>query len=295
MVPLLELYCYIDDFCKLFEEQLQNRGLCSERRLRHRQYMLSLSEIITILVMFQLSHYRTFKDFYKDCLSIHYASEFPRLVSYNRFVELMKHAVVPQMVMLRSLSGSKTGKYYIDSTKLEVCHNMRIRRHKVFKDIAKRGKTSTGWFFGFKLHIIMNDCGEIINISITPGNKDDRAVVENLARNLKGWLFGDRGYICKNIAKKLRAQGLELITRLKKNMKEKLYSEAQKSFLNKRNFIETAIGQLKNICHIQHTRHRSTTNFLANLFAGITAYTLKPNKPAVSWKNKIINLALISN
>ncbi len=112
---------------------------------------------------------------------------------------------------------------------------------------------------------------------------------------MKGWLFGDRGYICKNIAKKLRAQGLELITRLKKNMKEKLYSEAQKSFLNKRNFIETAIGQLKNICHIQHTRHRSTTNFLANLFAGITAYTLKPNKPAVSWKNKIINLALISN
>ncbi|WP_339041942.1 transposase [Candidatus Lariskella endosymbiont of Hedychridium roseum] len=86
-------------------------------------------------------------------------------MSYNRFVELMKHAVVPQMVMLRSLSGSKTGKYYIDSTKLEVCHNMRIRRHKVFKDIAKRGKTSTGWFFGFKLHIIMNDCGEIINIA----------------------------------------------------------------------------------------------------------------------------------
>lgn len=296
MAPIVEIFCIIDDFCKHFE-QVSNRGsLCNPERKRQRAYRMTLSEIMTILVMFHLSQYRTFKDFYTQFVQIYWRSEFPRLVSYNRFVELMKDSVIPLIVLLKCCSGSReTGKYYIDSTKLCVCHNMRISRHKVFKGLAQRGKTSTGWFFGFKLHLVLDEYGELVRFTLTSGNKDDRSIVQKLVTNLKGWLFGDRGYISEKLSQSLHEQGLELITRLKKNMKEKPITALQKFFLNQRNLIETAIGQLKEICHVQHTRHRSPNNFLANLLSGLMAYVFKPKKPHVTWKFHISNLSLISN
>lgn len=295
MAPLTEIFCFIDDFCKIFEEIRQHRSLGRAGRQRNRAYKMTLSEVMTILVTFHLSHYRTFKDFYTQAVEEHLRSEFPNLVSYNRFVELMKEAVLPLVIMLNGCSGKQTGKYYIDSTKLQVCHNMRIFRHKVFKGIAARGKTSTGWFFGFKLHLVLNEYGEILRFTLTSGNRDDRAVVRKLVKDLKGWLFGDRGYISKKLTETLRAQGLELITRLKKNMVPRPLSALQDFFLSQRGLIETAIGQLKEICQIQHTRHRSPNNFLANLFSGLLAYVLKPNKPSSSWKKRLASLSLTSS
>lgn len=295
MAPLLEIFCVIDDFCKTFEEIRHGRSLGVLGRKRNRAYKMTLSEIMTILVAFHLSHYRTFKDFYTQAIQAHFRSEFPNLVSYNRFVELMQDAVIPLVVMLQGCSGKKTGKYYIDSTKLQVCHNMRIFRHKVFRGIAQRGKTSTGWFFGFKLHLVLNEHGEILRITLTAGNRDDRVVVQKLVKGLKGWLFGDRGYISKRLTESLRAQGLELITKLKKNMIAKPLPALQAFFLSQRGLIETAIGQLKEICQVQHTRHRSPNNFLANLFSGLLAYALKPNKPSATWKKRLATLSLMSS
>ena len=157
MIPLTEIFCLTDDFCKLFDQEKHKYIIPNPNRKRQRTCSLCLSEVITIVIMFHLSHYRTFKDFYLNCLCLLYKKEFPTLVSYSRFVELMPLAFMPMLLMLRGLSGKQTNQYYIDSTKLAVCHNLRIYRNKVFKDIAKRGKTSTGWFFGFKLHIIINN------------------------------------------------------------------------------------------------------------------------------------------
>ncbi len=165
MVPLDEIFCFIDDFCKFFEQSLKAKLLPNPNRQRNRTCALAMSEIMTILVLFQLSHYRTFKDFYHHLVSYH-AKDFPKLVSYNRFLELMPFAAMPLLILLTRIPGKQTGKYYVDSTKLAVCHNLRIRRHKVFKGLAQRGKTSTGWFFGFKLHMVINDQGELMSFKI---------------------------------------------------------------------------------------------------------------------------------
>ena len=221
MVPLEEIFCFIDDFCKCFQQH-QGRLLPNPNRKRNKPCQLTVAEIMTILVLFQFSHYRTFKDFYLSCLIPHYKSAFPKLISYSRFVELIPYAIMPLLVLLLNTTGQKTGKYFIDATKLLVCDNRRIYRHKVFQGIAQRGKTSTGWFFGFKLHLIINEKGELMSFRITPGNTDDRTVVEQMAQGLEGWLFGDKGYIGKKLTQRLLDQGIELITRLRKNMKKSI-------------------------------------------------------------------------
>lgn len=295
MLPLVEIFCLIDDFCKYFYTVVDQKALQNPDRKRNRSYTMTLSEIMTILVLFHLSHYRTFKDFYFHVVRSTLNKEFPKLVSYNRFVELMPQAVMPLVILLHCCRGKQTEKYYVDSTKLEVCHNRRIFSHKVFKDIAQRGKTSTGWFFGLKLHLVLNDQGEIIAFTLTPGNTDDRAVVPRLVKTLTGLLFGDRGYISKKLAESLNSQGLELITRVRKGMRAPSLGVLKQLLLKGRGFIETAIGQLKEICQIQHTRHRSPHNFLANLFSGLLAYVFKPKKPSVSWKNHLNGFLLTPN
>ena len=281
MIPLEEIYCAIDDFCKYFEREHSKRLLPNSQRKRNRLCQMSLSEIMTILVMFHYSHYRTFKDFYFHCILLHYKQYFPKAVSYNRFVELMPTTFMPFFVFITALSGKKTGKYFVDSTKLPVCHNLRIYRNKVFKKVAKRGKTSTGWFFGFKLHLIFNNKGELMDFQLTSGNIDDRVVVEEMAKNLKGWLFGDRGYISQKLKDALMNKGLELVTKVKRNMKEKIIEPIKKYYLDKRGMIETIIDQLKNLLHIDHSRHRSIVNFQINVLGGILAYIFKPNKVSV--------------
>lgn len=293
MIPLEEIFCLIDDFCKQFEQAQQSTLLPNPARKRKRHCSLSVSEIMTIMVMFHLSHYRTFKDFYLECLFSRYKNEFPKLVSYNRFLELIPYAAMPLCILSSQLIGKVTGKYYIDSTKLPVCDNLRIHSHKVFKDLAKRGKTSTGWFFGFKLHLIINNQGEIMNFRITSGNRDDRSVVKKMAEGLTGWLFGDKGYISKKLTNKLEDQGIELITRTKKNMKKSCLTPLKKLWLDKRGIIESVMGQLKGLLHIQHTRHRSPNNFLTNLLAGIAAYIFKPKKPSISFAQSLTGKILL--
>ncbi len=295
MIPLEEIYCLIDDFCKHFEQINGGHFLPNPDRKRNKECALSMSEIMTIVVMFHLSHYRTFKDFYISCILFQYKNYFPKALSYNRFLEVKKFATMPLIILINELTGEKTDKYYIDSTKLQVCDNLRIKSHKVFKGIAQRGKTSTGWFFGFKLHLIINNKGEIMSIKLTPGNTDDRTVVRKMTEGLEGVLFGDKGYIGKDLKQDLENKNLELITKGKKNMKEKLLDPIKKLWLNKRGVIESVIGQLKEIVQIQHTRHRSPDNFFINVFAGILAYIFKPKKPTVSFSKSIVGIAILTS
>jgi hypothetical protein len=258
MIPLTEIFTHVDDFCKIFEEKIKEFAIeNSYKRKRNKPLRMNLSEIITIMIMFHMSGYKTFKDFYINCVLDTYKIEFPRAVSYSRFVTLMQYALMPMTIFMLGVKGEETGKYFVDSTKLSVCHNLRISRNKTFKGIARIGKTSTGWFFGFKLHIVINNKGEIMNFRITKGNVDDRAPVEILMKNLNGWLFGDKGYISKKLSNTLLDKGVELITNIKKGMQKVFLEPAKKYLLKKRFVIETVIDQLKNRLTIDHTRYRS--------------------------------------
>ncbi len=212
----------------------------------------------------------------------HLRSEFPHLVSYNRFVELMPRVLMPLLAYFHWCKGRCTGISFVDSTPLKVCHNRRIARHKVFDGLAQRGKTTMGWFYGFKLHLVVNDRGELLAFHLTPGNVDDRQAVPRLARDLFGKLFGDKGYISQKLFEQLFEHGVELITSVRKNMKNRLMPLSDKMLLRQRSIIETINDQLKNISQIEHTRHRSVANFLVNLVAGLIAYCHQPKKPSLN-------------
>jgi len=281
LAPITEIFCDIDDFCKQWFIEISPYLLPDPNRKRQRKCRMSASEIMTIVILFHLSHYRTFKDYYRDCVETHLKSYFPMLVSYNRFVEIMASVISPLSAYLLSRLGEKTGLYYIDSTMLKACHNRRIYRHKTFRGIAERGKSSMGWFYGFKLHVVINHKGELVSFCMTRGNMDDRKPLEQLFNNLKGLAAGDKGYLSKKKEETLLKQGIKLITRVRRNMKEKAMSTFEKYFLGQRGIVETVIEQLKSICHIEHTRHRKPDNFLINLLSGLMAYMIKPRKPAL--------------
>lgn len=283
MDSLLELFVSVDDFCQVFLPFWERKLMQDGSKKRRRAGELSISEIMTILIHFHQSHYRDFKTYYTDHVCKHLRNEFPKLVSYARFVILMPSVLGPLSAYLKSRYGGCHGISFIDSTALMVCDNHRIHNHKVFAGLAKRGKGSMGWFYGFKLHLVVNDCGELLACQITPGNVDDREPVPALSRRLFGKLIADRGYISQALFEQLLDTfGVQLITRLRKNMKNRLMPLMDKLLLRKRAIIESIVDQLKNISQIEHTRHRSPTNCFINIIAGLIAYCHQPKKPSLS-------------
>lgn len=284
MDSLLELFCDVDDFCQTFVPVWQKQLLSAGEMQRQRDRSLSISEIMTILIHFHQSHYRDFKAYYTDYVLGRLQKEFPGLVSYTRFVEYIPLVLMPLCVYLRQAClGTCTGISFMDATSLAVCKNPRIHSHKVFAELAERGKTSTGWFFGFKLHLIFNDRGELLNLILTPGNVDDRRPVPKMVRKLFGKLFADKGYLSKKLAEELlRTFNVQLVTGIRSNMKNVLMPWMDKLLLRKRAIVETIINQLKNISQIEHSRHRSPINFLVNWLCGLIAYCHQPKKPSLN-------------
>lgn len=204
----------------------------------------------------------------------------------------MKNIFVPLFAYLLHIRGRVTGIAFIDSTSIAVCHNKRITRNKVFNGLAKTGKTTSGWFYGFKLHLIINEQGEVLAFQITPGNVSDVSMVEKLSKGIFGKLFGDKGYISSKLGKRLLDQGLELFTSVRSNMKQRLMSLTDKILLRKRSIIETINDQLKNISQIEHSRHRSISNFLVNMLGGTAAYCHQPKKPSLKMTSMESNLLM---
>jgi transposase len=284
MQSLVELFVHVDDFCQAFLPELENHLLQSGAIQRRRDRSLSMSEVMTIMIHFHQSHYRNFKAYYCKHVLLHLRGEFPGLVSYTRFVDFIPSVLLPLCAYFQhACLGDCTGVSFIDSTSLDVCLNQRIASHKVFAGLAERGKTSTGWFFGFKLHLVINDRGELLNVLVTPGNVDDRKPVPRLVRRLFGKVFGDKGYISQPLYELLRQTiGVQLVTKLKSNSKNHLpMSLTDRILIRKRTIVETVIDQLKNISQIEHSRHRSVTNFMVNLICGLIAYAHQPKKPSL--------------
>lgn len=282
---ITELFCIVDEFCQEYDQIVDKSLLGNPPK---RPPVMTKSEIITITVLFHLAGFRTFKHFYLYYVQKHMQKEFPQTVSYNRFTELMQSNLMPMTLFLKTCCmGKCTGISFIDATPIRVCKNKRIYRNKVFKGIANTGKSTMGWFYGFKLHIVINDKGEILTFTITQASEDDRTPLkqERFLDKIFGKLFADKGYIGKDLAKLLFIDGIQLITQVRKNMKKNLMSLSDKILLRKRSVIETVNDELKNICQVEHSRHRSFGNFLTNLIAGLIAYSFLPKKPQIKFQN----------
>ncbi|SFW17083.1 Transposase DDE domain-containing protein [Sinomicrobium oceani] len=289
---ITEIFYVIDEFCKEFEKVTQKHRLVEDTgiKTRKRTSKLSDSEVMTIMVLFHYKQFRNLKHFYLYYVQVHMKKDFPQTVSYNRFIELQQQSVLPLALFLKTCClGDCTGISFIDSTPLRVCHNKREKQHKVFKGTAAKGQCSLGWFFvpkafGIKLHLIINDKGEILDFMLTQGNVDDRDPLKNhnFHKRIFGKIYGDKGYIGKDLFEQLFIDGVHLVTKIRKNMKNCLMLLQDRIMLRKRALIETVNDELKNQCQVEHTRHRSFENFITNLLSGLVAYSFFDKKPALN-------------
>jgi hypothetical protein len=284
-IDITALYCCLDDLCKVFADWEAHQLIPSPTR-RQRSGKLSRAEMLFIMVLFHLSPYKNFKTFYLYGIGCQHRACFRDLPHYDRFVSLMPRLFVLLMVLLHSLSGEETGVYFADSSKLAVCHNCRIGRHQVFDGLAARGKTSTGWFFGLKLHVVINHKGQIMALKITPGNTADSTVLDEISQHLRGKLYADKGYISREVFTKLWQRGLHLITGIRRNMRNHLMLLGDKIMLRKRFVIETVLNILKSEMGLEHTRHRSPVNAMVHILSCLVAYTYRPGKPSISLTNQ---------
>jgi hypothetical protein len=279
-----EIFYLVDEFCNEFQMAIEPNLLGN---LAKRKPIMSNSEVITIMILFHSSGFRNIKHFYLNYVKRHLNNEFPKTVSYNRFTELMQSVTLPMTIFLKTCClGECTGISFVDSTPVRVCKNKRIKRNKVFKDLATVGKSTMGYFFGFKLHLIVNEKGEILNFAITQANVDDREPLKNesFIKKLTGKLYADKGYLSSELTKVLFIDGLHLITNIRNNMKNCLMELKDKILLRKRSVIETINDELKNMCQIEHSRHRSFGNFISNLISGLIAYSFFPKKPSIKYE-----------
>lgn len=284
---ITELFCFVDDFAQTYEniakEMLLDDG---EHRNPTRKPTMSLGEMMTIILLFHRSPCRNFKSFYTRWLKL-YDKEFPARVAYERFVALEPRIMHPFLALSSVIMTKATGISYVDSSALAVCHAKRMSRNKVFKGVAKIGRSTMGWFFGFKLHLVMDDRGNLISFTITPGNAGDTTVLDKITRHVCGLLFGDKGYISQKLFQKLYERGLKLVTSVKKTMKNKFISLKEKLLLGKRSIIESVFNVLKNKFQIEHTRHRSPVNAFIHIISTLVDYQLLPEKPAISCGHRL--------
>jgi hypothetical protein len=276
---LVEVFCEVDDFCKAFQDASESHRLGNGQGSRGPDPGLAEAEIITLLLELHSSGFKYLKNFYNSPRGEVLRRYFPGMPCYERFIALQQRAFLPLVAFLVSKLGKKTGVYYSDSTALPVCHNRRIGRHKTVTGLAARGRTSMGWFFGFKLHLVFNDLNEIVALKLTPGHVADTTPVPALTKALLGKLFGDKGYISKKLAEELLRRGLTLFTRVRKNMKSLPVSMIDRVLLNGRNMAEPIIGSLKGRSCLNLPKHRLPCNGFLHMTAALVAYPLDPIQP----------------
>ena len=284
-LKVIQTFCEIDDFIISCEQFVEGKLIGSKSPHAVHEPGISASEMMCIELLYHLSGFKCFQYYYEQGVKKGaLQSYFPNAPSYNRFVQLKPRILSLMALYLNCCRlGRLCGLYYAGSTSIAVCHNRRIHSNKVFAGKAKRGKTSTGWFYGFKLFLVVNAFGEIIKVMFTGANIADNNINQmlKLFDKLQGWLFADKGFINQSAFEQLMQKGLQVITGIRTNMKNKLMNFNQKLLLKKRGMIESINDILKTVCDIEHTRHRSPINALLNVFAGICAYTFLERLPNI--------------
>ena len=284
-MSILTLFCKIDDFFLAYEKWKATHCLpeTTPQETRRQPRQLHPREVMTILIAFHQSGYRTFKHFYQRHVCVYGCAEFPHLVSYTRFVQLQKEVLTLLTFYLRAHHGECCGISFVDSTRLRVCDTKRISSHRVFATQAGRSKTSMGWFYGFKLHLLINAKGELLGFQVSPGNTDDRQPLwEVSSACLFGKLYGDKGYISKDLREFLKQQGIHLCYKVRPNMKPLELSVSDAVLLKKRTLIGSVIKALKTQTQVEHSRHRSFANFQVNVVSALIAYQLLESNPSLN-------------
>lgn len=277
---LIEIFIDVDDFMKDFQAHLHHHTIGQTDKP---QSLLHPSEIITVVIGYHFSRMDCFKSYYQLLLCTRFKGLFPALPCYARFIALKKHYFMELFAFLCSrMAPPSPQANFVDSKKLESCHIKRAGQHRTMKGLASKGKTSTGWFFGLKLHLVINQYGQLCKFTITSGKVSDnnKRVLGTLFKDMKGVFFGDKGYLTK-LRTALSEKGVELITKTRKNMKKIPLSPQKAHFLKQRGLIETVFGLMTFQADIDHTRHRSQMGMFINLFSGMIAYTYFDSLPKI--------------
>jgi Transposase DDE domain len=281
---LYQIFIDVDDFTNALDSYERKHQLPAGSARRGRKRSMVISEVMTILIFYHYSGYKCFQYYYESLILKDLHSFFPNAVSYTRFIASMGD-VAKQMYLFaqfRCAMSERGGIYFADSKKLPVCDNRRISSNKVFKDVAGRGKSSTGWFYGLKAHLLVNNLGQVVQLLITPANFTDnnKAVLDNLLADIQGKCFADKGYLTTFFEHFLQ-KGVQIITKIRKNMKNKLMPMIDGVWLRKRAVIESINDILMSVLDIDHTRHRSPWNAIIHAITGINAYSYYPQKPSI--------------
>jgi hypothetical protein len=278
---LTEIYVETDDLLKAFQSWSEQKAL---GRPLHptRTPELSASEIMTIIIAYHLSGYKCFEYYYRECILKHYRHCFPQAPTYQCFVPYTAR-VLPLLLLLllsKCARSQRTGYYFIDSKKLEVCHVRREKTHRVFQEFARKGKGSTGWFYGLKLHLVINHLGEIVSFLLTPANTADNnhAVLSSLLEGLSGKCCGDKAYFT-TLFESFFEQGLQLLVKPKRNMRPLPAFAGDVQLLKRRPLIESVNDILCTVCNVEHSRHRNPLHGFANVLSALIAYQYLPHKP----------------
>ena len=282
-----EFFVELDDFQQEFTQNMENhpKSVDTKVKRRNRKGRLSDSEMMGIYLLFHFGEFTNFKHFYLQYVCKHLNGLFPDLVGHGRFRARQERVLLPLMLYLRYRGlGKSRGINYIGSTLLRVCHIKREKQNRVFKGIAEKGKSTMGRFFGFKLHLIINGKGELLSFCPTKGNVDDGNIglMTAMTKEVLGKLFGDKGHMSQALSGPLFQDGIQLVTKVRKNMKKQNLSDVDAILPRKRALVESVNDELKNICKIEHTGHRSVKGFLVNIIAALVAYCFFPKKPSLN-------------
>lgn len=277
---LIEVFCEIDDLLNDYKIYREEQGT----PIKELQTHLSCSEILTILVMYHLSGYKNFEYYYKNQILGRNKKDFPKAVKYQTFLGYIpkcEQAILLWLVYMCSKS-KRTNMYIVDSKKLEVCHIKREKQNKVFHGVARKGKGSMGWFYGLKIHLVINNLGEIVSFALTSGNVADnnQDLLKYLFQKLEGIVIGDKGYKTA-LFQWFYENKLHVLTKPKKKMKKLPVENKYNLLLNKRAVIESVFDILSSICDIDHSRHRSPSNAFVSIYASLIAYQYMDKKPCV--------------
>lgn len=289
---LVQMYVEADDLLIAYQNYLKTEGKLIS--LPRRQPELTASEVITIIAAYQLSGYKNFEYYYRRMIKGKYASFFPDAPSYKRFLNFIGRSLdlMCLWVLYTTCQSQRTGLYFVDAKKLPVCHLRREKSHRVFDGIARKGKTSTGWFFGLKIHLIINNLGEIIAFDLSSGNVADnnQELLKRMMQGLQGICVGDKGYLTQ-LFSFFYESGLHILTKPRKNMKKLPVDPKHKLLIDKRGIIESVFDILSSVCDIDHTRHRSPMNATVHILAALVGYHYIEKKPRVFFSNKRIQRA----
>ena len=270
---LYHIFDQIDNLLKTMSTSLRRKLLSDLRPKGGRPPGLSLQAILALGIFRFATGVKDVKHFHRKLLSS-YSEELGRIPNYGNFNTLMNQAT-PYVIFLLQwicyLNKSKQdGLTFMDSTSLKVCENKRIFDHQVCEGLAERGKSSMGWFFGFKLHVVCDSLGRLASLLLTPGNTDDRKFVLKLLKGLKGLCIADAGYVSKKLMQELYQQGLLLLTDVRNAMK-RLMTETQHALLKQRQRIEGVFSCLKHRLKAEASIARSPLGYLSRcLYACLT-------------------------